>query len=356
MPISYDPRDEFSQVLFKLSDGTYQEKPMPMDDYKNFWDMFEKCNDSRILASLWQRLDRLRAEDKRRFNGEFYTPLEFASKAIEYLNRTVGENWWDNGYRLWDMAAGTGNLEYNLPTEALPYTYISTIEPDDADYCKKLFPSAGAVFQYDYLNDDVERFFGYEQEMVKNLPYKMPKNLYEDLHNPEIKWIIFINPPFVTANSLGTNKKSKDSVSMTTVRNYMTEQGLGETSREIFSQFLWRIHNEFKDHNAVLGMFSTLKYINANNDQKLRDNIFQYAFERGFCFPANVFSGNKNSWPVGFLVWNLAASLSLSLNKLLFSMCSTSRLKRLGTNRLSVMTEPSLSIVGTAPQGLRTLV
>lgn len=29
---------------------------------------------------------------------------------------------------------------------------------------------------------------------------KMPKNLYDDLHNPDISWIIFINPPFATSN------------------------------------------------------------------------------------------------------------------------------------------------------------
>ena len=39
----------------------------------------------------------------------------------------------------------------------------------------------------------------------------MPKKLQEDLLNPNLKWIIFINPPFATSNTVGmeTGKTSK---------------------------------------------------------------------------------------------------------------------------------------------------
>ena len=68
----------------------------------------------------------------------------------------------------------------------------------------------------------------------------MPKNLYDDLQNPDISWIIFINPPFVTSNKMGREigKTSKDDVSMTFVREIMNSQGLGETSRELFILYI----------------------------------------------------------------------------------------------------------------------
>ena len=52
-------------------------------------------------------------------------------------------------------------------------------------------------------------------------------------------------------------------------------------------------------------MFSKLKYLNSNNDQRIRDGFFQYAYQRGFIFPIKCFYGSKGNFPVGFLIWNL---------------------------------------------------
>jgi hypothetical protein len=56
-----------------------------------------------------------------------------------------------------------------------------------------------------------------------------------------------------------------------------------------------------------------MKYINANNDQKFRDNIFQYKFERGFMFSSANFSGTKKStaFPISFILWDLAKNEKL---------------------------------------------
>lgn len=57
-----------------------------------------------------------------------------SEKAVDYLHRIVK---FDKNFRIWDMAAGTGNLEFALPAEWLKFTYISTLL--DADYGKKIF-------------------------------------------------------------------------------------------------------------------------------------------------------------------------------------------------------------------------
>jgi hypothetical protein len=300
------------EVAFDIGNNMLVKKPIPLDEYDSFWSTYAKIRDPKTIHSIWQRVDRLSKEDFRRFTGEFYTPVEFAQKALDYIEKVVGENWWERGYRLWDMAAGTGNLEYNLPEDALPFTYISTLGKEDAEYCARLYPSA-TVFQYDYLNDDVSLKFGSGLDLFENnIPTKMPSNLTNDLRNPDLKWIIFINPPFATANvGARDTEVSKDAVSMTAVRSLMAEENLLETSRELFSQFLWRIAREFQDRTAHLGMFSKIKYINANNDQKMRDTFFQFKFEKGFCFPSTTFHGNKGSFPVGFLVWDLSTEAHL---------------------------------------------
>ena len=306
-----------NNVIFTMSDNSIVKKKFFIPTYQNFWNKYEKISAPREIISIRQKMDRMTEINRRRFTGEFFTPVEFAKKAVDYLARTLGKDWYKKGnFRLWDMAAGTGNLEFALPAEALPYCYISTLLEDDAKYCKKIFPTA-TVFQYDYLNDDVE-FLAQPTLFNLGAKYKMPKNLRDDLDNPKIKWIIFINPPYATANNDERDKTriNKDGVSMTEIRKLMTAEGMGETSRELLAQFIYRISKEFKDKKVWLGMFSKINYVIANNDQKLRDKIFNYKYERGFVFSSQNFQGCKGKWPVGFLIWNLEKNIPLEEQKI----------------------------------------
>lgn len=302
-------RGDNGQVLFNVDGASFVPKTLKPKDYAHFWQNYERV-DAKAMLQIRQKSDRITEDFRRRFTGEFFTPVEFAAKGLEYLEKTVGKEWWKSGeYRFWDMAAGTGNLEFNLPSSALPYCYISTLEEDDAKYCKKIFPAA-TCFQYNYLEDDISYLAG---TMSFGEKPKMPPNLVADLANPKLKWIIFINPPFATANNVGDDvgKSSKDSVSKTTIREWMHQEGYGEASRELFTQFLFRISKEFVDKEAHLCMFSPIKYINSNNDQKIRDGFFQYAYERGFIFPSKSFHGTTADFPVGFLVWDLLSKRHL---------------------------------------------
>lgn len=302
-----------NSVLFRMSSGERVEKFLNPEEYRHFWSVYEKISDPRSIIAIRQKMDRMSEISLRRFTGEFFTPIAFASKAVEYLARTVGENWYRSGkFRLWDMAAGTGNLEFALPAEALKYCYISTLLDDDADYCRKIFPAA-TVFQYDYLNDDVN-FFGNEAALEGfGVKRKMPARLVDDLKKPDLRWIIFINPPYATASNFerDPNRQDKNGVSMTAIRKLMNAENLGAASRELYVQFLYRIDKDFANRQSWLGMFSTTKYINSNNDQKFRDKVFKCGFERGFIFSSQNFDGCKGKFPVGFLIWNLAQKISL---------------------------------------------
>ena len=351
------------RVEFLLESGGETHR-LPVYEYNYFWSIYDRVDDETEAFSLRRKIDRLSEENDRRLQGEFYTPPRFAQKAYEYLEKTIGKKRLTSGeYRIWDMAAGSGNLEFTLPAAALPYTYISTLLPEDAMYCKRVFPHC-TVFTYDYLNDDADKVFGdnantkndetdgvyaenpiqraldeiekreeflrqvaaeakrnaqIEQTQIEQAQtgqaqtepddglWKMPENLREDLKNPKLKWLIFINPPFATSNttSFTQGKSSKTGVSDTAVRRRMLSRGLGETGRELFSQFLFRIAEEFKGKAAYLGLFSTLKYLNAPNDKKLRENFFTYGAERGFIFSSENFSGGKGRFPVAFIVWNM---------------------------------------------------
>ena len=127
------------QVLFSVSGAEgYIPKTIQPEKYQHFWQNYEKVPPP-AMTRIRQKADRLTEDFRRRFTGEFYTPVEFAAKGLDYLERTVGREWWKGGeYRFWDMAAGTGNLEFELSSSALPYCYISTLEAEEARYCQKI--------------------------------------------------------------------------------------------------------------------------------------------------------------------------------------------------------------------------
>lgn len=301
------PVVETGRVYFDLDDGITKHKKLNIKEYLAFWALYNKnrSNNIEVLRGILSKADRLSEDSQRRFEGEFYTPIHLAQKAIDYLDIVVGGELkhidWDSGkYRLWDMACGTGNLEYHLPSKAYRYCYMSTLHSEDVIFCKGMFHDA-KVFQYDYLNDDVDRVIG--QDMT--IGWKMPQELVDDLANPDIKWIIFINPPFGTAQNKKNASESKEGISMTKTQKHMTKDRLGEVSREVFSQFLYRIHHEFAKKQAWLGLFATLKYLNAPNDQMLRNKIFRYKYEKGFVFEGSAFDGLAPGFPISFLVWDL---------------------------------------------------
>ena len=315
-----------SKILFKITDTDYREKKILAKDYNYFWSLYEKVSNAYIIRGIISKADRLTDDELRRFNGEFFTPLLFAQKGLEYIEKVVGKKWWKQGYKLWDMAAGTGNLQYHLPYEAWEHCHLSTLQGEDVEHLKKLFPEAN-VFQYDYLNDDVENVFS-NGELPFHTQWKLPQKLRADLNNTTTKWIILINPPFATSQEAGTNHgRSKKDASNTKVRAVMHYDNLGEVSRELFSQFIFRINKEFENKQAHLCMYSKLKYLNANNDQLLRDHIFKYKFDKGFIFSVQHFHGTTGKFPVGFLVWNLGKKISLEKQKIELAIYEEPNLK-----------------------------
>ena len=74
----------------------------------------------------------------------------------------------------------------------------------------------------------------------------------------------------------------------------------GYASKELFVQFLARITQEIP--NATLAMFSKLKYVNAPNFEKFR-NQWNAKYLGGFVVHSKSFDGLKGDFPIGFLVW-----------------------------------------------------
>jgi hypothetical protein len=83
-----------------------------------------------------------------------------------------------------------------------------------------------------------------------------------------------------------------------------------EICRELFVQFMARIAKEMS--TATLAMFSTLKYVNAPNFEKFR-NQWNAKYLGGFVVHSKAFDGLVGNFPIGFLCWKIHQNVAKTL-------------------------------------------
>ena len=262
------------------------------DGYREFWAIYHKPPKSEYRDYLLERRDSLIPINERSFKGAFYTPLHVVDKAYDKLSESLGRNW-QKDYVVWDMCCGVGNLEVKHSNHR--NIFMSTLDQADIDVMKATKTCAAAIkFQYDYLNDDITDSGDIDYSLTSKVPPQLQKAISEGK-----KLLVLINPPYgETGAGVGQGNKNKIGVEKTRINASMTTEGYA--SKELFVQFLTRISKELP--NATLAMFSTLKYVNAPNFEKFRNN-WNAEYLGGFVVHSKAFDGIKGDFPIGFLVW-----------------------------------------------------
>ena len=276
----------FSEISF--SDG--------QKAHRIFWNRYKRPPRKEYWNYIVNRRDLLVPQDVRERKGSFFTPQQWVSLSQDYLAAVLGENWQDDHY-VWDCCCGTGNLEVGLTNKY--NVWVSTLDQQDVDVIHQRI-KLGAnlldshVFQFDFLNDSFD---------------KLPQGLKEIIDDPEKRkrLVIYINPPYAEAGDAkqrsGTGKNKTDvAVAHSTYNRYLEKIGIA--ARELFAQFLMRIHDEIT--GCVIGQFSTLKHLTGPNFKAFRQ-AFHGTLEKGFIVPADTFDNVKGDFPIGFFVWRLGA-------------------------------------------------
>ncbi|MDO8518340.1 MAG: hypothetical protein Q7S26_03565 [bacterium] len=264
------------------------------EGYRRFWAIYNRPPKAEYRNYLLERRDSLIPLDERSFKGAYYTPLQVVDKAYDKLTETLGDNW-QQEYIVWDMCCGVGNLEvkHSNPRNI----YMSTLDSADVDVMKATKTCVAAQrFQYDYLNDDITD----DGTIDYSLTNKIPEGLRKAIASGK-KILVLINPPYAEATSgLSEEYSHKGDVSKTTKVAKHLFLGDGMASRELFIQFLARVAKEIP--TATIGIFSKLKYVNAPNFEKFRQN-WNAEYLDGFVVPSKSFDGIKGDFPIGFLIW-----------------------------------------------------
>ena len=292
-----------TKPVFSLNGKLYELGSV--EGYRKFWAIYDRPPKEEYRNYLLERRDTLIPYDERSFKGAYYTPLNVVDKAYELLNKTLGDGW-QKEYIVWDMCCGVGNLETKHSNAR--NIYMSTLDQADVDVMKAAKTCVAAQrFQYDYLNDDITDDGEIDYSLTNKIPQSLQK-IIADSKDGKKKILVLINPPYAEAtNTDNTTKNSDTSSSKTGVADNKVAKlmdGYGYATRELFSQFVARIYKEIP--NAIIAMFSKLKYINASNFEDFR-KIWKAEFLNGFVVHSKSFEGLKGEFPIGFLIWRTSS-------------------------------------------------
>jgi hypothetical protein len=232
-------------------------------------------------------IDRLVEDSVRRNKGEFFTPTPFVDLAHKYISETFGEDWKEK-FVVWDNSAGTLNLTRDYKFNEL---YCSTLEQSDIDTANQMgYNMEATKFQFDFLNDSDD---------------KLPQGLQDAIESG--KEILFlINPPYATANNMGTKEGShKGGVSDTEVCKLMKKDNWGASSQNLYAQFLYKISKyQEKNKNAKIGIFCPPLFLSGGSYKKFRENFFkEFGYKKGFLFEACHFSDVAKNWGISFTIF-----------------------------------------------------
>jgi len=289
--------------VFLLNGVTYELNSL--HGYRSFWAIYHRPPQEEYRRHLLERRDSLLPLDEREFKGAYYTPLDVVDKAYDELTSVLGKNW-QQRYILWDMCCGVGNLETK---HSNPHNvFMSTIDQADIDVMRASRTCVGAsIFQYDYLNDDVNESGLIDYTMTGQLPSPL-QNAIADSNAKKRgakKILVLINPPYAEATS-SDNAASKgvDRSKTGVARSRFAALAMdeyGKASNELFTQFLARIHKEVP--TATVAIFSKLKYVNSQAFEKFR-NAWRAKYLGGFVVHSKAFDDLKGNFPIGFLIWD----------------------------------------------------
>jgi hypothetical protein len=226
-------------------------------------------------------LDRLIEDVTRRNQGEFFTPYFWVNKGHEYIESIYGKDWKEK-YVVWDPAWGTGNLTRDYVFKEL---YVSTLNQSDIDIANQMNYNPNATkFRFDFLNDPYE---------------SLPEGLRIAIESGR-QIIILMNSPYGTARTDKNVSNSKNNIGKTNINSEMLRKKLGESSKQLYSQFLFRVVENFKIKN--IAMFSPSLFLTTKSYNEFRKIIFKdIKVVGGFIMNAKEFDGTSE-WPILFSI------------------------------------------------------
>ena len=265
---------------------SFNEIGVNQNSYISFFRHFEgDVYSPKEKESLTSLVDRLVDDSVRRNKGEFFTPTPFVDLGHKYIDETFGYDWKER-FVVWDCAWGTGNLTRDFQFKEL---YVSTLEQSDIDTANQMgYNMEATKFQYDFLNDGDD---------------KLPVGLLDAINSG--KEILFlINPPYATARTDKNESDSKIGVAKNNINTEMLKLSFGEATKNLYTQFLYKILKYNVNGNIKIGLFSPNLFLTSKSFYNFNDFVLNNInINGGFMMNAANFDGTSE-WPISFTLFS----------------------------------------------------
>ena len=266
--------------------------------FKSFFGYFDRNYTPQETMCLNGIADRLIVDADRRNSGDFWTPTMFVDYAHDMISKKLGEDWKEK-YVVWDNCCGSLNITRDYKFGEL---YCSTLYQSELNIGADYNPEA-TKFQFDFLNDEIVS----KNSLLGVYNDKLPKGLKDALINNK-PIVFFINPPYATANVMGTNEKHKEGVAKTMINEQMLKDKIGASSQNLYAQFLYRIiqiKNEFNLTNCHIALFSPTLFLTGSSYAKFRKVFLnEFSFDDAIQFKASHFADVADNWGISFSIWH----------------------------------------------------
>jgi hypothetical protein len=257
--------------------------------FESLFKHFDRDLTVREKEHLRSICDRLILDDKRRRDGAFFTPTVWVDKAHAMITDAYGDNWRDE-FVVWDCACGTGNLTRDYHFKEL---YCSTLIPGELETMISggISPEADR-FVFDFLNDDFTQ-----------VPDGLRK-AFEDGRDV----MFLINPPYGTANNMGTEEGDhKAGIAQTVINRMMAKDEIGASRQQLYAQFLYQIDRLRKQYGnrVVISLFAPTLYMTGGSFDSFRKKVLtSYGLNSGMVFQASNFADVSGAWGIAFSMWD----------------------------------------------------
>jgi hypothetical protein len=115
--------------------------------------------------------------------------------------------------------------------------------------------------------------------------------------------IILMNPPYGEPKGDSKEGKIEGDSANTSISLLMNKSGLGYATRQLYTQFLYKIC-EISSDKIHVATFSNGLYKTAVNFKSFRSYFLKkYNFAKGFLFEASHFADVSNAWGIDFTIW-----------------------------------------------------
>ncbi len=232
--------------------------------------------------------------------GAFYTPVQYAKKALELVEKAIERVPEGNDYVILDRCAGTGNLEEQMSNEMLSRTIVSTYEYYEYKVLAerlgdKVLHIIPPIEREDTFNSGLVR--GSNALSMDLMENEVIKKYVDD---EKITIIIFENPPYAETTSVEWQRKSNAKLSSAWKKNYVVEQMKkevkGTVSNDMANAFIWGGFKYFlRQPTDSMIVFAPIKYWKSQG-------LINKKFVKGFAFNRKHFHANIDAM-ISCILW-----------------------------------------------------